>query len=513
MLTSLLLAWVAQAAAAAAAAPQAASLSAAPRRLNDAASPDPNPSSDAPLSYDAMNYGYEPVNFSFAAREAGPPSPPDTPPQPPRSPPSTPPPLPPPSPPCPPMQPGGGYDTKLLCPPNALYVNLNHAEMLAAGAVKAGPCWDLSAAPFFHTADNLAGLFRGRAPPDAATFEMAGATDLSYTFADGQFNQNVMLMGLGNAVSTDYMFLGATPFNSPLSLEGLGSTGKWTNAVGMLQSATSFNQPLGWDTSSVTKMSRLLQGAWAFNQPLHWDTSAVTDMSHMFNGLWDTSLVPSGIDQGPAAFRVQVLGNNGAATSGLGGTGGGGATQPGTMASDSNYGGPGGEGYNTTISGSAEVYGSGSGGGGRYGGGGLGGTNAGNGFGPPTAATDNRGGGGGGATGGSNRLIYLGATGGSGIVVIRYDTADSTHMAGTGGSTFDVGTMRSHQFTSSGGPAFTITRAGRCDLSVVGGGGGGGASLDLNPGGGGGGGIYVHMDVYVYTKGYMQISVGLGREG
>ena len=229
--------------------------------------------------YDPAGYAFDPYDLADASlvmREAGPPPPP-----------------------YPPM-PTGGYDTKLLCPLNALYVNLNHAEMLAAGAVEAGPCWNLSAAPFFRTADIVAGLFRGRAPPDPATFEMASATDLSAMFASGQFNQPVALTGLGNVVSTAHMFANAALFNSPVLLQGLGSMGNWTDAIAMF-SGTTFNQPIDdFDTSAVTNFHCMFCNS-HFNQPIGgWDTSSVTTMTNMFlnnNAFnqpiegWDTSSV------------------------------------------------------------------------------------------------------------------------------------------------------------------------------------------------------------------------------
>ena len=43
------------------------------------------------------------------------------------------------------------------------------------------------------------------------------------------------------------------------------------------QGAFAFNQPLSFDTSSVTDMSYMFYYASAFNQPLSFDTSSVTD--------------------------------------------------------------------------------------------------------------------------------------------------------------------------------------------------------------------------------------------
>ena len=48
---------------------------------------------------------------------------------------------------------------------------------------------------------------------------------------------------------------------------------------------TTFNDPLYWDTSSVTNMNSMFMGAFAFNQPsvVLWDVSKVTDMQYFVN--------------------------------------------------------------------------------------------------------------------------------------------------------------------------------------------------------------------------------------
>ena len=43
-----------------------------------------------------------------------------------------------------------------------------------------------------------------------------------------------------------------------------------------------FNQPLSFDTSSVTDMSYMFSSASVFNQPLNINTSSVTTMRNMF---------------------------------------------------------------------------------------------------------------------------------------------------------------------------------------------------------------------------------------
>ena len=53
----------------------------------------------------------------------------------------------------------------------------------------------------------------------------------------------------------------------------------------MFSHASAFNQPLSFDTSSVTDMGYTFYPALAFNQPLSLDTSRVTDMGSMFTVL------------------------------------------------------------------------------------------------------------------------------------------------------------------------------------------------------------------------------------
>ena len=51
----------------------------------------------------------------------------------------------------------------------------------------------------------------------------------------------------------------------------------------MFRDAAAFNQPLVWDTSSVTTMSLTFRDAKAFNQALAWDTSKATIDSMLKN--------------------------------------------------------------------------------------------------------------------------------------------------------------------------------------------------------------------------------------
>ena len=59
--------------------------------------------------------------------------------------------------------------------------------------------------------------------------------------------------------------------------------------------ASSFNQPLGWNTSSVTDMSGMFDGAGQFSQDLSaWDVGRVTNFADMFRGTRMASEFASG---------------------------------------------------------------------------------------------------------------------------------------------------------------------------------------------------------------------------
>ena len=134
-----------------------------------------------------------------------------------------------------------------------------------------------------------------------------------------------------------------------------------------------------------------------------------------------------GTGAGTASGGAGTAGQGNAGGAGLnsgnfGAGGGGGAAGAGTSAPASG-GGNGGDGQQSSISGTATFYAAGGGGGtfsGTAGTGGTGGGGAGNNSGAGTPGTTNTGSGGGGSGGNST---LLSAAGGSGIVIIRYQTA------------------------------------------------------------------------------------------
>lgn len=218
---------------------------------------------------------------------------------------------------------------------------------------------------------------------------------------------------------------------------------------------------------------------------------------------------------------ARVMGNNGGSfvgTANYGGScGGGGATQVGANTSNG-FGSKGGEGYTSNITGTVTVYGSGGGGGGRSQAGALGGTNAGNGGSFINATqskggdgTANTGGGGGGGTSiGSTTYWQKGGMGGSGIVVVGYDTTDPLSITATGGMVVTSGNWRSHQFTNVGSDSFFVHTQGYCDILIVAGGGGGTDATTNTGGAGGGGGQVIHIQNYGLDVLTYHIIVGAG---
>lgn len=123
---------------------------------------------------------------------------------------------------------------------------------------------------------------------------------------------------------------------------------------------------------------------------------------------------------------------------------------------------------------------------------------------PGTSAPANSGGGGGaGQNGGSNSN---GGSGGSGIVIVRYLTANAPTTA-TGGTITFAGDYTIHTFTSSG--TFTISDSISAEYLVVAGGGGGGGGWQ----GGGGGAGGVLTGTKSLTAGTYPVTVGAGGAG
>ena len=86
---------------------------------------------------------------------------------------------------------------------------------------------------------------------------------------------------LSKVTNMEYMFLGATKFNTDIARWDVSNV---TNMLCIFGASGSFNQDInGWNVSNVTNMVGAFFGAEAFNQPLDkWDVSKVIDMNSMF---------------------------------------------------------------------------------------------------------------------------------------------------------------------------------------------------------------------------------------
>ena len=100
---------------------------------------------------------------------------------------------------------------------------------------------------------------------------------------------------LNEVINMNRMFEWASSFDQPLDW----NTSSVTDMNRMFSWASNFDQPLVWNTSSVINMSGMFSWASKFNQALAWDTNIVADMSHMFSYannfnqplVWNTSSV------------------------------------------------------------------------------------------------------------------------------------------------------------------------------------------------------------------------------
>jgi hypothetical protein len=195
---------------------------------------------------------------------------------------------------------------------------------------------------------------------------------------------------------------------------------------------------------------------------------------------------------------------------GASGGGGGASAAGGGGQSGGSTAGPGGAGANNAFrTGSNIIY--------AGGGGGAGGGTS------PTSAAGGTGGGGTGASGAAN-LGGGGGTGasvsngGSGIVVVRYDTSQSGFsLSGGTTDTYTIGAVNYQSNTFLTSSALVVTGTGDIDSMIISGGGGAGshggsAEGGFYKGGGGAGGMHVATNTEIVAGTYA-IAVGAGGTG
>ena len=168
--------------------------------------------------------------------------------------------------------------------------------------------WDVS------SVSNMSGAFEGCTSfnQDLSPWNVQNVTNMHALFYKcANFNQD--LNSWNTSSCTDFSYI----FDGTLMSYSLSS---WTVAgdIGHMFSNTNYNQPLPWDTSNVTDMSRMFYGNNVFNQDISsWNTSNVTSMSYMFVNAhafnqdissWDVSNVVymSRMFEGARAFNQDI---------------------------------------------------------------------------------------------------------------------------------------------------------------------------------------------------------------
>ena len=272
-----------------------------------------------------------------------------------------------------------------------------------------------------------------------ATYTSAGITYTVHTFSSsGNFYVKECQAGL--AIS--YLIVGGGGGGGGRYMGGGGGAGGVLSGTATLTSNTNYGIVVG--TGGAGGSAEGVKGVTgkdsSFNAVVAKGGGGAGAYTFSVGG--DAQGLPGGSGGGNSGYLATAgglgtagQGNNGGAgvAGGFGGPGGGGAGAVGSNGT-ATVGGAGGVGVSNSITGSAVFYGGGGGGGsytsttvaqGGNGGGGNGAAYSSGVGNVPTAGTNGRGGGGGGAngygtTGPSNLPIATGASGGNGVVIIRY---------------------------------------------------------------------------------------------
>jgi len=201
-------------------------------------------------------------------------------------------------------------------------------------------------------------------------------------------------------------------------------------------------------------------------------------------------------------------GNGTPSSSGGSGGGGGGSAGDGIDYGSSGTSSDGGAGTNSSIAGSSVCYAGGGGGSTAYAGGSGQGKCGGGNAGTSSAVGGNGARGSGGGGGGTDAGNYqTSGAGGSGVVIIRYTTADGSPST-SGSVTSDTSTVSGQTIlTYTGAGTFVPTSTFTVQYLVVAGGGSGG---NRQHGGGGGAGGFSTSTSYQVTAQSYSITVGLG---
>jgi hypothetical protein len=144
----------------------------------------------------------------------------------------------------------------------------------------------------FGGCSNMVGTYTDN--PDASL-----CNNFSRAFSNCSLFNSPLTLDMSSCLNTSFMFGGSGLFNSNLTLTNASNI---TAMNHMFYACGSFNAELNIDdTSGVTNMGNMFNGC-AFNQPLNFDTSSVTLMSSMF-------LYSPAFDQDLSGFNISSLTN------------------------------------------------------------------------------------------------------------------------------------------------------------------------------------------------------------
>jgi len=134
------------------------------------------------------------------------------------------------------------------------------------------------------------------------SWETASLEDASYMFVSAtSFDGSLSGWNVTSVTSLEGFMLGARAFNQD-SFSSWTSTDNLQDLSLAFSLAKSFNQPVPFQTSSVTSFKQMFDGAEAFNQQVNFDLSSATELTHMFRDAVT-------FDQSVSSFNVQGVDN------------------------------------------------------------------------------------------------------------------------------------------------------------------------------------------------------------